>query len=173
MSTNTPAPRALHWPALIIGLLTLEIVLCVVGYTLAKGDRTFAVESDYYKKGLDWDHKNGEDIASQKLGWQPSIAITPFPNSNGKQFVTLTLTDAQGRNIDGATVMLRCFAHARPANVQETELLPAGSGKYVAELDVFRPGLWEFRIMVKRYSDIFMTTLQKELPDMQTGVAVK
>lgn len=57
-TSTTPAPttnrRGLQWPALIIGMLVLNMGVCAV--TIVAAVRTNPpVEPDYYQRALEWD----------------------------------------------------------------------------------------------------------------------
>ena len=45
----------LFWVGLILALLAGQIVLMVAMVYLATSDASFAIEPDYYQKGLNWD----------------------------------------------------------------------------------------------------------------------
>ena len=52
---------ALLWTTIIVGLLSLQISLCVWGMYCATSGKPVAIEEDYYNKALHWDdtHKPG------------------------------------------------------------------------------------------------------------------
>lgn len=53
-------PKALHWPAFIVGLLALNVI--VVGITVfAAVTNPAQVEPDYYERALNWD-ENRPDL---------------------------------------------------------------------------------------------------------------
>ncbi|HEX7008628.1 MAG TPA: FixH family protein [Phycisphaeraceae bacterium] len=58
------APRGVWlWPGLIVGLLLLEVVLCVVAVVLAVRAPGGQVVPDYYNRALQWDQRHEADQA--------------------------------------------------------------------------------------------------------------
>jgi len=51
-----PTSRGLKWPVLIIGLLALNIGVCLVTVIAATANPPI-IEPDYYEKGLKWDEQ--------------------------------------------------------------------------------------------------------------------
>jgi len=173
-TANAARKRGWFWPGLIVGFLLFQVGLCAIGVYLATSSQSFAVESDYYNKALHWDESAAEQQSSNALGWQTALFVADTAGSDavlGKRIVTLTLKDRAGAPLDGASVKLLCFAHARAKDAQQASLKPAGGGAYSATLPMPRDGLWEFRMIASRGADTHVETVQRELAALGQGVA--
>lgn len=143
----TPSPRRNLWPMLVVGLLTMQVVLCGVAMTLAGADASFAVEPDYHRKALHWDDEAAARAASAKLGWRVAVRL------DGGHAV-LALCDREGAPVSGATVAGEYFHHARAAARREFRATEA-DGDYHADVRIDRAGLWEFRVRADRGGERF------------------
>lgn len=178
-STNAdPRPRSSPWalfPVVLLGgLMSLVGTLVVI----ATRDPGFAVEPDYYQKAVDWDAQRALEARSAALGWKtswrfddgpratadgPSAVDDAAPAHARNARVTLELSDASGRPIEGAAVQVTALHNAR-ANAQQALILSEfDAGRYAATWLVTRDGLWEFRLTVARAGDHFTATHRAEL----------
>jgi nitrogen fixation protein FixH len=151
------------FPGIVFGLLGLNV--SIVGFTLylAYSDRSFAVEPDYYQKAIGWDDTAAALERSIALGWTATFQ-TGDVGALGRN-VSLTLADRVGAPIESAAVSLVAFHNARAAQQLRCDLSPSGRpGVYTAQLDLARPGLWEFRITATRGPDVFTAVVRRELP---------
>lgn len=177
-STNeTPRPRFSLWAlfpvALLGGLMSLVGTLVVI----ATRDPGFAVEPDYYQKAVDWDARRALEARSAALGWKaawsfdtepltpdgPSAIDAALHAATPGARVTLTLTDAAGRPVDGATVQVTALHNARANAQQALTLSELDAGRYSGSWLVTRDGLWEFRLTVMRSGEHFTATHRAEL----------
>ena len=74
-----------------------------------------------------------------------------------------TLADRDGQPLDGATVDVVAFSHARGSDRTAVTLLPAGSGRYEAPVRFTRAGVWEFRLAIQRGPDTFTYVEQRDV----------
>jgi hypothetical protein len=74
----------------------------------------------------------------------------------------VSLTDAAGQLIDGATVDVAALFNARAGDVHSETLRPDGAGGYSAELPVRYAGVWELRFTVVRGDDRFTRSARVE-----------
>jgi len=150
------------WIGIVCGLLLMSAVAYGTLLAFALMDPSFAVEEDYEQKARDWDRIARERARSQALGWQVELR-TAGTVRRGTSAVELTLHDRDGAPIDGAAVELVAFHNARASHRLRARLHPEGGGRYVAELPLHRPGLWEFRLRIGRDDDIYVGTIRKML----------
>jgi nitrogen fixation protein FixH len=163
------ARHRLFWVGLICTLLGCQVVLMVVTAIIATRDNSFAVEPDYYEKSLNWDAIAAQRREDQRLGWQIALAVGAQASVLGERSVTATLTDRDGRPLDGASIELVAFPHARGNDRESAVLAPQGDGRYETTLRIKRRGLWEFRLAVKRGPDIFTSTQQQFVAQPRAG----
>lgn len=140
------------WPVLLVGLLVLGVGANLVLLAVASGDPSFAVERDYYRKGMEWDRTLAQRQADARLGWTLACEVRAG-------MVDVALRDAAGAPVPGATVSLEGFHNARAAQIVTAVLADAGSGIYRAQAPIVRPGLWELRFRAVRGADVFTQTV--------------
>lgn len=153
----------LFWVGLIVALLAGQIVLMLVMVYLAATDGSFAIEPDYYRKGLQWDAVAAPTRRNERLGWSVRIELGPEVTVPGERALICSLADRAGRPLDGATVELVAFSHSRGNERRAVSLLPAGQGRYQAPVRFARQGLWEFRLVIRRGSDTFTYTERRDV----------
>jgi nitrogen fixation protein FixH len=161
---NEAAKRgAIFWPALIICLLVGHGLMIVTGVYIATRDRTFAIEPDYYQKGLHWDQIAQQQKENARLGWNVALELGSAVNVLGQRTVTCRLTNRLGNPLDGGQIDLVAFSHARGSDRLSAVLEPQGDGKYEAPVRITRKGTWEFRLMIRRGPDTFTLTEQRRM----------
>jgi nitrogen fixation protein FixH len=153
---------AIVWGSVIFGLLGLQLVLCVIGVTMATRNKSAAIESNYYDKALHWDEQKARSAASLALGWRVKLSVGEIAVTGGRQ-VSVTVVDKNGAVVQDAKVTVGYFHHALPKETHEAELAPAAGGIYQAVLPVDRPGKWEFRLMVTRAEAVYGETILQEV----------
>lgn len=160
-----PRRSPLLWPGLIVGLLVLHVAAVLTMVLVATRDRSFAIEPDFYQKGLHWDQSVRQREANARLGWRAALAFEGAPDSLGRRTLVCRLQDAAGRPIDDAAIDVVAFSHARAATRTSAPLTRRGPGQYEAPLRVNRGGLWEFRLAVRRGPDVWTCVEQQRLED--------
>lgn len=158
--------RSRLWPGMVFGLLGLNV--CVVGLTVYAAhfrSSSFAVETDYDRKALNWDETARQQRHNADLGWDLRL-----DELNSTQ-VTARLHDRQGRPLEGATVEAVAFHHAHAASklTGSFAALDGTPGVYVATMAIERPGLWEFQFTVTRGSETFTRSFTLTLTGAREG----
>ncbi len=156
-ATNKGSP----WPWILIGMLVLQASMCIVGVAFASQDRSFAVETDYHRKAVDWDRVVARQRSSLLMGWHSHVHLNPS-RGQANQLV-LTLQDDHQQPISNANVTLRYFHHARAADFREATLEPTGDGNYRLASPLNRDGIWEFRVLARTSSAVFTEQLLVDL----------
>jgi len=158
-SADAAAKRwaAIVWPGLVIALLAMQVLMCMIAVSFATSDPSHAIEPDYYKKSLNWDQSQAQKRAMTALGW--SVAIRQqAKRPTGERVLRFSPHDKSGAAILGATVTAEYFHHAR-ANQRDTLSTTATpDGEYEAAIRMDRVGMWEFRITVRRGTDVWSET---------------
>ena len=152
-----------YWPLLIVGLMVPVLGANLALVWVSSADPSFAVEEDYYRKGIEWDDKRAQDLRNDQLGWQLDFRVVAERSSAGTVRIEAGLRDAKGRWIPDAAVRLATFHNARAARVLRSELRGDGNGGYATDLPLHRPGLWEFRFEVERGAERFTATAMRDL----------
>lgn len=162
---RTPEGRALksagagrRWPAIIIGLISLNMCIVAVTVVCAVRDKSFAIEPDYYKKAVEWDRTARERDRGVAMGWD--VAVTLLEPRQGARLPVLRVS-LQGPAVaggtptpmDGAQVQVEAFAQARSGQRVSAAAEGVGGGVYEVEAPVTRGGVWEVRLKVKRGPD--------------------
>jgi nitrogen fixation protein FixH len=173
-TTPTPAPprgflSRLLWPGIIFVMLGGQLLLMAFFLYLAVSDGSFAVEPDYYQKGLHWDATLAQRRENTRLGWSVAIEIKDAGDTPAVREVRCRLTDKSGTPLDGATVDLTAFPHARGNQRATVTLLPAGNGEYRRELPMNRTGTWEFRLVASRGPEVFTDTQLHDVYSAEEG----
>lgn len=153
-----------YWPLLIVGLLFVGgIGPNLILLAMATSDPSFSVEPDYYTKSLHWDERLAQERKNSELGW--TLGLDLHPGATGEAGIELTahLLDRAGVPVDGASVELEAFHSARASDVLKASLRSGGEGTYGARLPARRPGLWEFRFVVRRGADVFTRTVLEDV----------
>ncbi|RMG47929.1 MAG: hypothetical protein D6718_02660 [Acidobacteria bacterium] len=156
-----------RWFALITGLLAMSAAAYGTLIVVALRDPSFAVEEDYERKAREWDRIAEERARSAALGWHVSLAAGPLV-LRGRTDIGVVVTDGDGRPVEGAEVHLETFHNARAAHRLRAQLAPVAPGRYGAALPLDRPGLWEFRLRIRRGPDLYVGSIRRMLrPDRE------
>ncbi|MDP1663064.1 MAG: FixH family protein [Phycisphaerales bacterium] len=146
------------WPAMIIGLLSLNVCIVAVTVVCATRDASFAIEPDYYQKAVEWDRSARERDRGVALGW--GVSVERADPREGALLPVLRVrvsgssaTGGGGAPLDGAEVRCEVFAQARSGQRFNVVAMGVGGGVYEAEVPLTRGGVWEVRVRVKRGPD--------------------
>lgn len=133
------------WPLGIAFVLGLTVAGDLWMMSIASADPSFAVEPDYYRKAVTWDSTMAQARANAASGWRAAAdLVLARPGIPGR--ITVTLTDAGGRGITGASVQVEMMHNARAAQRYSAALQEGAVGRYSADVDAHRPGAWEVRV---------------------------
>lgn len=164
--TNPTAERpssGRFWIAFVVSLLAGQVILILVMVYVATNDASFAVEPDYYRKGLRWDETAAQLRRNEALQWSITATIADEHGAGGKRHFSCRLMDASGDPLDGAAIDVVAFAHARGQDRLSFPVPAVGEGDYEATVPLTRPGLWEFRFVVRRGPDVFTHRLLRRV----------
>lgn len=144
-----------RWPLFIVGLLAAQVLLGIFFFWQATSDPSFAVEENYYQKGVEWDSKMAQDRANARLGWIAQVTVAPGDPAT----LEVTLRDGRGEAISEAQVSIETFHNIRAGDILRAGLSETTpTGIYRAELPMNRPGIWEVRITAVKASATFTHT---------------
>lgn len=178
-------PASILWPGMVCSIIGLSLTISMSTLRFATGDPSVAAEESYYEKAMRWDEFAELRDRSAALGWSASVQIQKLSTSEPvragvetesstavlgdvkpipQREIRITLVDAGGAPLHGATVKAFCFHHARRAETFTVELGESKPGVYTGGAAMPREGLYEVRIDATRGDDRFFTKL-----DVPTG----
>lgn len=161
--SGDPPRGAWVWPAVVVGLLSLQVVICTAAYFVATSDPSQVVVSDYHSKALAWDEHRAEQRAAEALGWQHELDIAREADMLGDRIVRLSLLDADGQALTDATVRVQAYHFARANQVVQADLKEVSPGMYVVQMNMRRPGRWAMTFDVTRGDDHCPITVQPQV----------
>ncbi len=161
------------WPIGIVAVLGATVIANLVVLRIANGDDAFAIEPDYYKRAVAFDSTLATAKRSAALKWSATAQFLA-PTEATQRTLSVTLTDAQGLPVQGATVTVAALANARANQLLTATLHESSPGRYQASLAAAFPGQWEVRIDAVRGVEHFVSTTRTELSrsDRATPVPV-
>lgn len=151
-------PPHIVWPGIVIALLLMSVTMVTVTVVFATRDPSFAVESDYYERGLNWDDEMAQAEQNAELGWDAAPEVAAEADALHRRVLSVTLTDRDGAPIEGAEVEASVF-HYTSAHQIQTETLVATDepGVYEALFAIDRDGRWKLDLTVvsgdERFTD--------------------
>jgi nitrogen fixation protein FixH len=151
------------WVGLVVSLLAGQVVLLSTMAYVAISDGSFAVEPDYYQKGLHWDDTAAQLRRNVALGWSVRVEIGDSAATGGERTLICHLTNRNDEPLDGATIDVAAFPHARGSERSTAMLAAAGDGSYETPLRFSRYGVWEFRFVVQRGPETFTQTVVRRV----------
>lgn len=158
---NPTTTKSSPWPWILAGMLVVQASMCMVGVAFATQDRSFAVETDYHRKAVDWDRAVARQRSSQLMGWHCQVQLNPSQDQANE--LILTLRDDHQQPINDAAITLQYFHHARASDFREATLQPMGNGTYRLAAPLNRDGKWEFRVLARAGSAVFTEQLLVDL----------
>jgi nitrogen fixation protein FixH len=149
--------RGMGWPIAVAAILGVTIGANIWLVRVANGDPSFAVEEDYYQRGVHWDDELAQRAHNAALGWRLAASASPIRAGYGSD-LRIALNDAAVAPIEGASVTVRAVHVARAGAPVDITLVSHIPGQYEARVPIERAGVWELRIDVHRGSDRFTAT---------------
>jgi nitrogen fixation protein FixH len=153
--------RGIGWPIGVAAVLAVTVGVNIWVAVIANDDPSFAIEQDYYKKGVEWDSTLAQQHVNERLGWKlvPALgSVTRGANTA----LNVQLVDAAGAPISDATVRVAAFYNARAGTVLEATLTRDAAG-YEARLPIAHTGAWELRFDVRRGAERFTAVSRVDL----------
>src|SRR5512139_3865953 len=146
--------RGTAWPIAVAGILGLTVGANIWLIRVATSDPSFAVEENYYQRGVHWDDELAQRARNAALGWTLNASVSPIESGRGAD-LRVALSDSVVAPISGASIVVRALHVARAGQPVEVTLAPGAPGEYEARVPIERAGLWELRIDVHRGADRF------------------
>jgi nitrogen fixation protein FixH len=147
------------WPIGIAMVLVLSAGSNIAIMVVARQDKAFAIEPEYYEKALHWDDTMAQERRNLALGWNASATLVlARPGHPGR--LDIALSDGSGRPVHRAVVSVEAMHNARASQRYFATLAEGEAGTYHGPVDAHRPGEWEVRVTAQRAGDRFTRTLR-------------
>jgi nitrogen fixation protein FixH len=155
------------WPAMIVGLISLNASIVAVTVFFAFSDKSVATEPDYYTKALNYNDTILQRATNQRLAWRLTPSLRPA--SDGRSIeLAASLADRDGAPIAGARIETIAFASVRSGARQQLQLAASRApGEYTAPIRIDRPGQWYLRFTVVSGADTFTRETTLLVPDFR------
>jgi nitrogen fixation protein FixH len=140
--------RGMRWPIGVAAILAATVAANIWLVVVANNDPSFAIEPNYYQKGVQWDSTLAQSERNRALGWRLDPSLATYTQRDGA-LLHVALTDADGSSITDATVRVAALFNARAGTVIDMALVRDASG-YSIRLPVQHGGQWELRFAVTR-----------------------
>ncbi|MFI4861385.1 MAG: FixH family protein [Phycisphaerales bacterium JB063] len=146
-----PTKNRFVMPGLVLAFLAGHMLFIIIAISIAVSDRSFAVVPDYYQKAVDWDEHKELLAASDALGWSAQVLPSRKVSILGKRELAVTLTDSEGRPVEGADVFVTLYPHAQANQISELVLSATDEpGRYSATAEMAREGVWSVSVHATR-----------------------
>lgn len=134
------------WPGGLIAMIVAIVIVDVTMLTIATGDKTFALAEVDGDPSAAWNRHREQQRRNDELGWQLDLRVD-MP-AGRDPLAVVELRDAAGHPLEGATVSLVAFHHARAAERLRAVLTPVEDepGTYRGSVRMTRDGRWAFEL---------------------------
>jgi len=163
MNSAENVHKGSHWVWVPVGLLAASTLGVGSLAMIAVRDPNFSLEPNYYDKALHWDRTQAQAADNQRLSYRVELAPVIAVDARGIAALRVRITDANGRNVNQATVHATAFANAFAAEQTTLEFEQTEPGLYTAQLTARHLGLWEFRLLVIQGGDRVTSTLRSDV----------
>lgn len=134
----------LAWIAFVLMFFVLQACLWTFAISMTAGDKSHAVVSGYDKHALTWDEVKQAKAESDGLGWSSEILVGDKAGLPVVRSLHITLRDANGAPVEGASLKVMAFHRAAAAEPQNVNFTEAGPGVYSTTIIVEKFGKWCF-----------------------------
>jgi nitrogen fixation protein FixH len=142
-------------PSLFVGAFL--VILAVNGTMIWIALSTFGglATADYYDRGRTYNATLAAAVDIEQLGWQVGIAARPL--GGGQYAIEVSLLQADGVAVNGASVLARFVRPANEADDFEVTLTSEGQGIWSQVITPPADGLWEVRLLAERDGQVSAT----------------
>ncbi|MCI0652373.1 MAG: FixH family protein [Planctomycetes bacterium] len=154
--------RGRFWPLFIAALLAVPVVGDSILIYCAARERSFAVEPDYYRRGLAWDRRMEQERENLRLGWR--LRVRPLERAAGGSMpLEIRVLDVSGAAIRGANLELTVFHRARRADARNLSATTSEGGAAIVCVPAARRGRWALEAKVEASAATFTATAEWEV----------
>jgi nitrogen fixation protein FixH len=146
--------RGMAWPIAVVAILAATVAANIWLIRIANADPSFAVEENYYERGVRWDDELAQRALNVRLGWRLSTSLSTIDPGRGAN-LRIALHDSAARPIAGASMSVRAVHVARAGHPVDVPMRPTTGGDYEGLVPLERAGLWELRVEVVHGNERF------------------
>ena len=132
------------WILMILGFFAIDLSIAAIAITMAAGDPSFRSIPGYGARAVAWDERRALKVAWQKQEWQ--IAIDRVGDISNT--IEIAITKANHEPVSGCKGSVTLFHYTRVAQQVVGVLSEIEPGRYRANVDVARSGLWNLELDV-------------------------
>ena len=137
------------WIAGVVAILGATVIGNIAVMRIANSDPSFAIESDYYKKAVEFDSTLVLERSSATLGWVAAAHLVHDSTARVNHLV-VRVSDKNDTPLVGLVVNADALYNARANDVVHAVLMESEPGVYAAPIAVTNSGEWEVRIHAAR-----------------------
>src|SRR5687768_354460 len=104
--------RGARWPMAVTTILGITVAANIWLIRTASGDPSFAIEENYYERGVHWDDELAQRATNRALGWKVVATMTREGTGNDA-VLHVVLTDSAVAPIEGASIVVKAMHVAR------------------------------------------------------------
>jgi len=140
--------RGWQWPLFIVAIILVGFTGTGMLILRSSRDPSFAVEPDYYAKGMKWDETARQRARLSALGWSVRIALEPGSSADSFPLLTVRIADDAQSPVAGVRVDALLFHHLSAKDRHVVPLSPDGPGVWRASVPSARAGMWRIRLRI-------------------------
>lgn len=152
------------WVGMIVGLLSLQILCCLIGVLAATGTPSLAVIPNYHQQAMHWDEAKAAVAASAALNWQTRIEVSEPIDIYGNRRIQVRLSREDASPVEISGLRLRMFHHTRVQDVIEMRLQAESAGLYSGVAVMRQEGLWDIRLQSEEHNGHYLHTEILQIP---------
>ncbi len=158
-SKHRGIPPHILYPGMVLALLLMSFTFATITIIKSVGDRSFAVEPDYYAKAINYDDVIDQHARNAELGWKLEAPRTIDRDDSGSVVWTATVSDQHGEPIENASIEIEAFGKLRSKERFAISGKPVSPGVYHATMEITTIGAWELRwVITDAAGNIFTET---------------
>ncbi len=138
------------WITMILGFFALDISIAIIAIVMAAGDPSFRPMPDYGDRSVAWEVHHQDRVNSERLGWTVDVSVV----EPDRQVIEFVVNDRAGIPVEHAVGNASAYHLTRVAEQQHSRIEEFEPGRYQAQIDCRRPGLWKIDLRMNRTSEL-------------------
>ena len=150
IASNEPSKRkdrGWWYPWIFVAAFLVVVGVNGIMITIAVTTFTGLETKDHFEKGVKYDQAIAGAKAQEALGWSDAFAFTADASKPHAGLIDVKMTDKAGNAITGLDIKALVVRPVQDGYDTEVTLRHLGAGRYVGDIDVPLPGLWEIRLL--------------------------
>lgn len=138
--------KAFIWPAMIIGMLAVNVAIVGVTMVAAHKGGGASVAPSYDERALHWDDYRRQVAQSNALGWSCFAQIDrPAPGAAAGT-LRISLTTTSDQPVEATRLSVQFFHSGHPTERTTLELVTDTQGRATTQVPASRPGYYTLHI---------------------------